>query len=77
MNDIMKFLASRFQPNPLTKLKSRLLRLNRFVPGHTARSKSRRRLTIVHLSRSGTVCFAPASSVRLKTTNACAANTNA
>ena len=77
MNDIMKFFGQQVSAESFDQIKIIMLRLNRFVPGHTARSKSRRRLTIVHLSRSGTVCSAPASSVRLKTTNACAANTNA
>ena len=49
----------------------------RSSPGPSARSRSRRRSTTARSSRSATACSAPASSVRSRTTSACAASTSA
>lgn len=64
MNDVMKFLVSSRLKRTLMKSKSLLLLLNKFVHGLMAKLKSLKPLTIVPLSRSATVCSAPAFSVR-------------
>lgn len=77
MNDIMKFFGQQVSAESFDQIKISIASPEQIRSWSYGEVKSRRRLTIVHLSRSGTVCSAPASSALLKTTNACAANTNA
>ena len=64
MNDIMKYFGQQVSGESFDQLKFPLLLLNKFVHGRMVKSKNRKRLTIEPLSRSGTVCSAPAFSAR-------------
>ena len=58
-------------------IRSASRRQKKSAHGLSVKSKNQKRLTTARSNLNAMVCFAPKFLARLKTTNACAANTNA
>ena len=77
MNDLMRFFGQVAAPPSFDRIQISIASPERIRSWSFGEIRSRKRSTTARSSQSGKACFAPAFSVRSRTTSACAASTSA